>query len=89
MSAPLPTGVPVAVDFNPVADRLRIVAANGLSVRVNVQDGTATVDGSLQYAPADRETALYDIDTATSALVKQAPPNDGVLRTVGSTGCDD
>jgi hypothetical protein len=28
------------------------------------------------------ETALYDIDAATKALVSQAPPNDGVLNTI-------
>ncbi|MCM3551266.1 DUF4394 domain-containing protein, partial [Alkalihalobacillus clausii] len=32
-----------------------------------------------------KETALFDID-ASGALVKQAPPNDGVLNTVGKLG---
>ncbi len=31
-------------------------------------------------------TTLYDIDAATGALVTQAPPNDGVLNTVGPLG---
>ena len=31
-------------------------------------------------------TGMYDIDAATSALVKQAPPNDGVLASVGMLG---
>ncbi len=33
-----------------------------------------------------KETTLYDIDAATGALVKQAPPNDGILNTVGLHG---
>ena len=33
-------------------------------------------------------TTLYNIDAATGALVMQAPPNDGVLNTVGSLGVD-
>jgi hypothetical protein len=33
-----------------------------------------------------KETALYDIDIATGALTKQAPPNDGVLNTIGMLG---
>jgi len=33
-----------------------------------------------------KETALYDIDATTWSLVKQAPPNDGVLNTVGPHG---
>jgi hypothetical protein len=32
-----------------------------------------------------KETALYDID-ATGALMKQAPPNDGILNAIGMTG---
>ena len=107
LSQPLPMGVAIAVDFNPVADRLRIVTANGMSLRVNVQDGQATVDGSLKYADMDthkgmtprvaaagytnsmagsKETALYDIDLGHAVLVRQAPPNDGILSTVGALG---
>jgi hypothetical protein len=33
-----------------------------------------------------KETALYDIDGTIGALVKQAPPNDGVLNAVGKLG---
>ena len=33
-----------------------------------------------------KATTLYDIDAATGALVTQAPPNDGVLNTVGPLG---
>lgn len=34
------------------------------------------------------QTTLYDIDTALDVLVTQAPPNDGVLNTVGPLGFD-
>lgn len=33
-------------------------------------------------------TQLFGLDTARDALVLQAPPNDGVLRTVGALGVD-
>ena len=33
-----------------------------------------------------KETALYDIDATIGALLKQAPPNDGVLNAVGKLG---
>src|SRR5262249_10918456 len=33
-----------------------------------------------------KETTLYDIDATTMSLVKQAPPNDGILNTVGLHG---
>jgi hypothetical protein len=107
LSEMLPASLAIAVDFNPVADRLRIITANGMSLRVNVQDGKATVDGSLKYVDGDqrsgklptvtaaaytnsvagaKETALYDLDTAANSLVRQAPPNDGILTTVGALG---
>ena len=38
------------VDFNPVADRLRVMGMNGTNLRVNVQTGEATKDGQLKYA---------------------------------------
>src|SRR5207344_1926245 len=94
-----------SVDFNPVADRMRILSSTGMSLRVNVEDGKATVDGSLKYAEADankgkqpmvtagaysnsyagtKETALYDIDAGNGTFVRQAPPNDGILNTIGN-----
>lgn len=103
----LPAGVSATVDFNPAADRLRVIGSDGTSLRVNVDDGKVVKDGSLKYADTDankgkqpkvvagaytnsvkgtKETALFDIDAATGALVKQAPPNDGILNTVGTLG---
>jgi hypothetical protein len=45
------------VDFNPAADRLRIIAADGASLRVNVDTGATTVDKPLNYDPADANAA--------------------------------
>jgi len=40
------------VDFNPAADRLRIVSSNGQNLRHNVNPGGVTiVDGALNYTP--------------------------------------
>ena len=33
-----------------------------------------------------KETTLYDVDATIGALLKQAPPNDGVLNAVGKFG---
>lgn len=107
ISEPLASGITWSVDFNPVADRMRLIGSDGTSLRINVEDGKAVVDGRLKYADADgnkgkapkavaaaysnsfagtKETALYDIDAAAGTLVKQAPPNDGILNTIGSLG---
>lgn len=107
LSDVLKAGVVATVDFNPVADRIRLMGSDGTSLRVNVDDGKATVDGSHKYKDGDasagkpprvvagaytnswkgtQATTLYNIDAATGALVTQAPPNDGILNTVGSLG---
>jgi hypothetical protein len=107
LSEMLKPGVTVTFDFNPVADRLRLMGSDGTSLRINVDDGKATVDGSHKFKEGDanagktpkvvagsysnswkgtKSTMLYNIDAATGSLVTQAPPNDGVLNTVGSLG---
>ena len=107
LSEALKTGTTVTVDFNPVADRLRVITSDGTNLRVNVDDGKAIVDGALKFKDGDAQagktpnviagaytnsanpkpaaTALYDIDAA-GHLLSQAPPNDGVLNTIGMLG---
>jgi Domain of unknown function (DUF4394) len=100
-------GTITAVDFNPAADRLRVITSDGSNLRINVDDGKTAVDGTLKYKDGDAQagktpkviaaayinssnpkpasTALYDIDDA-GHLLSQAPPNDGVLNTIGMLG---
>lgn len=53
LSAPLPEGDgPVIVDFNPMADRLRLMRGVA-NHRVNADTGEATVDGALAYEAGD------------------------------------
>jgi hypothetical protein len=103
----LAAGVMATVDFNPVADRLRVIGSDGTNLRVNVDDGKVTTDGQLAFAEKDmhkgempkivagaytnsmkgaKETALFDVDATIGALIKQTPPNDGVLNAVGKFG---
>lgn len=37
------------VDFNPVADRMRLMGVNGVNFRVNVETGQVAKDGPLKY----------------------------------------
>lgn len=106
----VPAGSRVSVDFNPVADRLRVIGSDGTNLRANVDDGKVVTDGKLRFGDQDankgktpsvtaaayvnsvkgaKETALYDIDAAAGLLLKQAPPNDGILVTVGTLGMKD
>ncbi len=103
----LPAGVMATVDFNPAADRLRVMGNDGTSLRVNVDDGKVIKDGSHKFADADmhkgekpnvvagaysnsvkgtKETTLYNIDATIGALIRQVPPNDGVLNAIGKLG---
>lgn len=85
-------GVSYAVDFNPTADRLRVVRNSGQNLRINVDSGAVTTDGPVNpsgpapsaaaytnsFAAACR-TRLYVIDGEARKLYIQDPPNDGTL----------
>lgn len=53
LSEKLPSFEGAIVDFNPMADRLRLMGTDGTNHRVNVDDGSVTVDGSLAYEAGD------------------------------------
>ena len=109
LEAVLPEGVKITVDFNPVADKMRIIGSDGMNLRVNVNDGAVTTDKPLTFAQTDpasggtpmivagaytnsvkgtKETTLYDIDGTLGGIFRQAPPNDGILNSVGLLGLD-
>jgi len=92
------SGTAFGVDFNPVADRLRITSNTGQNLRINPANGFVTTDDNLNpgapsivasaYTNNDTDpgtgTTLYDIDDATSTLYLQNPPNNGTLTPVGT-----
>ncbi|MEH6566850.1 MAG: DUF4394 domain-containing protein [Halopseudomonas sp.] len=50
LNSALPGSEHAVVDFNPKADRLRLLAADGTNYRVNVETGEVATDGSVAYA---------------------------------------
>jgi uncharacterized protein DUF4394 len=84
------------VNFNPVADRLRVVSDAGQNLRINVDTGATTTDDALNpgtpsvtaaaytngFAAACR-TRLYVLDTSVNELLLQDPPNAGTLSQIG------
>ena len=85
-------GTSFAVDFNPVADRLRVVGNTGQNLRINVDTGDTTTDGAITPASAavtaaaytnsfagTTSTRLFDLDVVAGQLYLQSPPNDGTL----------
>ena len=63
------------VAFNPQADRLRLVSADGQNLRVNVVLGATAVDTPLAYAPSDRNAGKRPriAGAAYTNMVRDAP----------------
>ncbi len=86
-------------DFNPAADRLRIVSNTGQSLRINVETGFTIIDGAINPQPAtitgvayddnDNDpattTELYALDMQSQKLFEIDPPNNGTLVEEGPT----
>jgi hypothetical protein len=49
LSQPWTRAAATTFDFNPVADRLRLMSSEGVSWRINVDDGKVIVDGSHKF----------------------------------------
>ncbi|RYX92355.1 MAG: DUF4394 domain-containing protein [Comamonadaceae bacterium] len=84
------SGTSFGIDFNPVADRLRVISNNGQDLRINVETGATTTDGDITPAgnvisgsgytnsfAGATNTRLFNINLTTSTLDLQDPPNNG------------
>lgn len=91
------SGAVFGVDFNPVADRLRVVSDTGQSLRINPNTGATITDTALSPATPGVTAAAYTenfasacrtrllvIDAAARKLLLQNPPNDGKLSELAS-----
>ena len=94
-------GTSFGFDFNPAADRLRVVSNTGQNLRINVDTGDTITDGNIAAGPAvtgsaytnsfagTSSTQLFSLDAAAGRLYLQDPPNNGVLNAgvaLGVTG---
>lgn len=93
-------GSSFAVDFNPVADRLRVVSNSGQNLRINVDDGQTITDLNLNGVEgasvsaaaytnsfADgtvSNTALFNLNSNGNQLLQQTVPNAGTLSLIGA-----
>ena len=100
---PVLTGTKVSIDFNPAADRLRVITDNGQNLRIHPETGAvAATDPAINGVPSasvtgaaytnskagTTSTELYNIEATTKKLYKQADPNAGTLTEVGSLNVD-
>lgn len=94
-------GTSFGTDFNPQADRLRIVSDTLFNFNVNVDTGVVTEQGTLTPTSSDVRAAAYannaptlspvrllDIDISGADRLAQQDPATGVLTPVGATGVD-
>ncbi len=95
------SGTNFGFNFNPVADRIRVVSDADINLSVNPADGTVTAQTALNPGnpnvvaaaytnslPGAATTTLFDIDSGTDSLLTQNPPASGTLTTVGALGVD-
>lgn len=89
----------IAVNFDPLTDRLRLVGSNGQNLRIDVDTGKTTTDAAINGAdatvtsiahtnsfPETKTTRLFDIDVKQDRLFLQGSPNDGTLSTSAALG---
>jgi hypothetical protein len=97
------SGTVFSVDFNPMADRMRVISDNGQNLRVNVDTGATFTDATINRAgtapmvlaaaytnsfDGTTSTMLFNLDATSDVLTLQAPPNDGTLANVGALNVD-
>ncbi len=69
-------GTTFDIDFNPAADRLRVISNNGQNLRHNLNDGTTATDSSLNIPPAT---------TAATGVTGAAYTNNDLVGSTGTT----
>lgn len=92
-------GTEFGFDFNPFADRIRIVSDTNQSLRINPASGQVITDGDINPGTPDivaaaytnsfagtASTTLYVVDALSDQLMIQNPPNNGTLVAVGALG---
>lgn len=85
MNTPLPmSDAPVVVDFNPMADRLRLMTGT-TNHRVNVDTGEVTVDGSLAYEAADMHAGETPAIAAAAYINSYGKPEKTAMYDIDTT----
>lgn len=86
LSSMLPEGVSASVDFNPVADRLRVMGSDGTNLRANPDTGEVTVDGTLKFEPGDAAGDAKPNVVATAYLNSFGKPEKTAMYDISADG---
>lgn len=84
LNMPFESGGRAVVDFNPAADRLRLMGMNGTNFRVNVETGEVVRDGDLKYQDGSPQAATTPRITAGAYTNSAAGQTATTLYTIDS-----
>ncbi|WP_119837747.1 DUF4394 domain-containing protein [Pseudooceanicola algae] len=85
MDTALPVGdMPVIVDFNPMADKLRFMSGT-TNHRVDVDSGAVTVDGSLDWQEGDMHVGEMPAIAAAAYINSHGKPESTAMFDIDST----
>ena len=82
LDKPIEAGARVAINFNPVVDRLRVVGIGGANYRIHPDTGAVTADGGLKYDPASPFSGTAPRITAAAYTNHVAGTKETMLYTV-------
>ncbi|MBU8536780.1 DUF4394 domain-containing protein [Falsiroseomonas tokyonensis] len=74
LNMPFESGGRAVVDFNPVANRLRLMGMSGVNFRVNVETGEVVRDGTQKYMDGSPQAGTTPRITAGAYTNSVAPP---------------
>lgn len=82
----LPDGVSASVDFNPMADKLRVMGSDGTNLRVDPASGKVTTDGKLAFEAGDANAEQQPNIVATAYLNSFGKPEKTAMYDIDARG---
>jgi hypothetical protein len=86
LSTMLPDGVSASVDFNPAADRLRIMGSDGTNLRAHPDTGEVTTDGALNFEAGDANAEAKPEIVATAYINSYGKPEKTAMYDISNDG---
>jgi hypothetical protein len=82
----LPDGAKASVDFNPMADKLRVMGSDGTNLRADPASGKVTTDGSLAFEAGDANAEEKPNIVATAYINSYGKPEKTAMYDIDARG---
>ncbi|HTV70303.1 MAG TPA: DUF4394 domain-containing protein [Rhizobiaceae bacterium] len=82
----LPDGVSASVDFNPMADKLRLMGSDGTNLRADPATGKVTTDGALAFESGDAGAEMKPNIIATAYINSFGKPEKTAMYDIDASG---